>query len=159
MSDTDEHPPLQVDGHFQWRNLPTYAKWLAAALAVFAGVANPLWSHWRISRAQDDAKVAEIKARTATATTTLDKAEADSGWKLLKPRVEALEAWKHEREVAEARAEAARRKALQRRPVPVVVPPAPKPLPPTLKAALEQVSKQGPNGAVIIPIPPPDGGQ
>ena len=147
--DTDENPPIAVGGHIQWSNLPTWGKWAGGAVAGFLLVAQPVWSHLRISKAEDDAKIAAIKARSAEAITAVDKKEADSGWLLLKPRIEALETWKHDYEVREARALAKR----QRRPV-VVVPPAPKPLPPTLKAAKEQVQK----GPSMSPLPTPDGG-
>jgi len=145
--DTDENPPINVGGHIQWSNLPTWGKWAGGAVAGFLLIAQPVWSHLRISKAEDDARIAAIKARSAEATTAVDKKEADSGWQLLKPRIESLEAWKHAEEVKAAR----ELKRGQRRPV--SVPPAPKPLPPTLKAAQEQVQR----APIVVPIPA-DGG-
>ncbi len=147
MTSTEENPPLEVAGKVQWQNLPFWGKLVGGSVAAFLMAVLPVWTHWKAEHAAQEAQAAEARARVAAAVTKEDKAEAEGGWKVLKPRLEALEAFKHAQEVKEARAQA----RAQRRPA-AVVPPAPKPLPPTLKAAKEQVQR----GPAIIALP--DGG-
>jgi hypothetical protein len=147
--DTDENPPVSVGGHIQWQNLPTWGKWAGGAVAGFMLTVWPAWQHIRTTRVQEDAIVAKQKAVEAASGVAQDKAEVDLGWKAMIPRLTALEAKEHAREVKEAQTQ-----KRTRRTSPIVVPPAPKPLPSTLKALQEQVQK----GPSVSPLPTPDGG-
>lgn len=145
-STTDEHPPVKVGGRFQWSNLPRYGKWIGTALVALLALATPAvlssWQSYRITRAETEAKVAEAEGRARQA-----KQSAEAGFQVTKEYVQILE---HRLTALEA---ATKRAPGRRRPLPVVAPPKPKPLPSSLNAAEAQVRKAAP---VVVPIP--DGG-
>lgn len=146
---TEEVPQLTVGGKFQWSNLPTWGKFVGGAVAGFLMLVHPAWQHWRVGKAETDAKIAEFNAQQAKSKADTGSKESNVGWTLIAPQVNDHEARLHALEVAAARALPRGRAA--RRPIPVVVAPKPRPLPPTLKAAVVQAETKP---AAPTPVPP-----
>lgn len=138
MPGTEENPPVSVGGHIQWSNLPVWGKWLGGAVAAFFVAVMPVLQQWRASRAEEAARVAEIKAakvaeraKEAQGTGTQAKSAAESGYQVSRPWIENLDRRLSALEAAQARA--ARKAGARRSQIPA--PQKPKPLPPDLNAA------------------------
>jgi hypothetical protein len=138
---------VRVGGRFQWNNLPKYGKWIGGGLFALVSVGWPAINYVRLQNAETSAKIAEYKAREADKAGAVTKEEGRAGYKLLVEDVEALKAWKRDQEAAAVKKAAAKRRDQGRRPREVVAIPPPKPLPPSLPAALAEVKSAPPQGS------------
>lgn len=144
-----------MGGKFQWGNLPIWGKWLGGAVAAFLMAVWPIWQHLRIEKADADAKIAEDKAHAAAAIGMQAKQAAEGGYQVTKPYMESLEHRVSVLEAAAKRAQPAHGTA--RRPIPVIAPARPKPLPHDLNAAEAQIQKGAPPAAPVQ-VKPADAG-
>lgn len=148
---TQEIPPLRVGGSIQWGNLPFWGKLAGGAVVAFLTVVWPYIQHWRISKAEDDAKIADIKAKAADDRARQAKSATEGTYQVVtKPKLEELEERVHVLEVAAARAAKTPGHRTQR-PIPVVVAPKPAPLPRDTNAAEAILKAQQ---AAVTPPPP-----
>lgn len=150
---TDENPPLTVGGHFQWKNLPIWGKWVGGAVAAFILAVLPAIQQWRASKAEDAAKVAQARAEAADNRAAQAKGATEGTYQVVtKPVLEDHEARIRRLELAAARAERRPGRRAQA-PIPVVVAPKPAPLPKDTNAASALLR------AKTAPPPGPDAGQ
>ncbi len=145
MPDTEEVNPVLVGDKVQWANLSTRAKILGGAVATFILAVWPTYQVMRVQKVESDAKIADIKAQAAKKQADEGAKESNAGWKAIAPRVDDHETRLHALELAAARAQPRGKAA--RRPIPVIVAPKARPLPPSLKAAVAQAEAK--------PQPPP----
>jgi hypothetical protein len=143
---TEENLPLVVGGRAQLVNM---AKMVVAVLGIV--VPSLIWAYGKI---QDARLEAANKAQAAAEVGKQAKQASEAGFQVTKPYIENLE---HRVSVLEAAAKRAQPAAhgTIRRPVPVVAPARPKPLPLDLNAAEAQVAKAGPPAQGPPPVAKP----
>lgn len=162
-SPTDEVPPLLVGSRLQPKNFPAWGKWIGAALVA---IATSVAAAWGVLKpvVQDYEAIAAKRAADADARAKQAKNASEGGYQVTKEYVQSLEARQAAAEAHLVAIEAAI-KRLQpasrpviRRPLPVIPPSRPAPLPRDLNAAEAQISKAAPPSQGPPPTKPADAG-